>query len=104
MRAYAFVVTIFMLAVRAAGGPTEYNILSALAPHEPATVSTSAFVHLPVSSSISDGLESVVELLHGIFELMLMSTTDSVGRQESPLQQRLQPTMQHLWSLQLQLQ
>ncbi|KAF2999717.1 hypothetical protein E8E13_003592 [Curvularia kusanoi] len=59
MRANAFLMVV-IVALRAAGSPTEYNILSALAPHVPTThtsISTPSLVHPPEPSSISNGLE-----------------------------------------------
>lgn len=54
--------TAVIIAVQAAGSPVEHNVLSALAPHMPTThtsVSAPTHVQPPVSSSISNGLESV---------------------------------------------
>ena len=88
--------TVVVIAVQAAGSPAEHNVLSALAPHMPTTptsVSTATHVQPPVSSSISDGLESVMEQLTQLFQLILISNVDFVKHQSSHLQQRLQPSM-----------
>lgn len=88
--------TAVVIAVRAASSPAEHNVLSALAPHMPTThtpVSTSTHVQPPVSSSIKDGLESVMEQLAPLFQLILISNVDFVKHQSSHLQQRLQSRM-----------
>ena len=85
-----------ILAVQAAGSPAEHNILSALAPHTPTThtsVSAATLVQPPVSSSISDGLESVMEQFAQLFQLILISHVDSVKHQSSHLQQRVQTSV-----------
>jgi hypothetical protein len=88
--------TAVVIAVQAAGSPAEYNILSALAPHMPAThtsASTATHVQPPVASSIIDGLESVMEQFAQLFQLILISNVGFVKHQSSRLEQRLQPRM-----------
>lgn len=95
MRVY-LLATAVVIAVRAAGSPAEHNILSALAPHMPTphtSASTASHVQPPVASSISDGLESVMEQFAQLSQLMLISNVDFVKHQSSHLEQSLQPRM-----------